>query len=526
MKKESIIWLCLSIIIVSSVLMLMFREAFWHPGDFLFSPSGDGLRSYMSMAWQLNYGTGSWHEMFHYPTGNHLLYVDIDPFLLGILNILQSFGIGFEPDSVVGILNGIMIMGFIPSAIFLFLIGKELFFPSWYAALIAVCLTFMAPQVDRLTGHFAMAQLWILPAMIFALFKWQHSGFKSVWLIFYFVVSIMAAWMHPYFGLISGALLMIWSLRLLLQDQSFGQQPTIKKWVPFVVALIPTLSLSVWKATTFQGPDDFVSAPFGLTHYSAGFESVFLPSYGPIRLALDYFPIRHYTSEGYAYVGLTGLFVLLFLIGSWIRQKWFHHQPLALSLPLPLSSILWTGTILLIPAFAIPFKWVPILQELLGPIQQFRSMGRLAWVFFYGFTFLSAWIILNKWFEPIKKRNAGLAMLLLIGVTSIWLLEGYFLMKDKAEFILSQNKKNLYPEWSIKWNDILDEAGYPSSSFQAIVALPFFHTGSEKFFQPSWLSERYSQMIAIQTGIPIIENFTARASLSASRKSIQLISHP
>jgi hypothetical protein len=72
----------------------------------------------------------------------------------------------------------------------------------------------------------------------------------------------------------------------------------------------------------------------------------------------------------------------------------------------------------------------------------------------------------------------------------------------------------------------LSEAGKKPGDFQAILALPMFHVGSEKF----WLSTNSSLWQGLrasyETGLPMIDGYMGRIGLSKAMRIIQLISNP
>ena len=495
------------------VLRFAFREAWLDPGTFLFSDSGDGLRGYLALSWQLSHGDGAWHELFQYPWGNHLLYVDLNPLLLGVMKLA---GVAGSPEEVVLWTNRMMIWGFFPAAWLLYGTGIRLGWPPWYAALMALVITVLSPQIDRLTGHFALAQVWVLPGMLFSLLIWRQTK-KNAWLIGGGVLGLASAWMHPYLGLIWAGLLLAWygadAAKSALSDWKRGL-------IVLGLAILPLASVSVWEKMTFQGRDDFVTFPWGMSEFHAGPESIFLPHHGVLREQLDQLvPVRHYTSEGYAYVGLTGTLVFVWFLVLWVKKG----IP-SLAFPSQLRSLLLAATLLLIPAFAIPVNWFPDLAEWLGPFRQFRSPGRLAWVFFYAWMLASGWLI---WKQIISRAALPYPLRwgLVVLAVGLWGWEANVLSEEKSRIILSHNKA-IYPEWQTNWQELLASSGHDAADFQAILPLPFYHNGSEKVFRASWTSLRASMMAATRLGIPIIGNFAARAPLETSISTMQVVSHP
>ena len=55
------------------------------------------------------------------------------------------------------ILHLSILLSYIVCAVFLYLIFSRLAFPPWYGLIIAVALTFMSPQTERIFGHLGLA---------------------------------------------------------------------------------------------------------------------------------------------------------------------------------------------------------------------------------------------------------------------------------------------------------------------------------------------------------------------------------
>ncbi len=470
--------------------------------------------------------------MFHHPLGTHLMYVDGNPLLYGFLQIAAEFGVIWELETVVTVINAASLWSAIPAVWLLFLIGKKFSFPNWYAGTVALLAVLLSPQLHRLTGHYSLSHLWVIPLLWWCLLQWQSKSYSFRLLLPYLASAILVSFLHPYFGLISAAFLGAFSIAAWLKDPSFRIQPILHRLIPFFATPIPGISLKVWELFTNHGNQDVVKYPFGLTFYHAGFESIFLPNQGPVRAWWDsLLPIKHYDFEGYAYVGTTGLLILILLLTKSLHRisiKDYTLKPPKPDLPIALSVSIMAGVIALIPAIGIPFSWFPSLEILLGPLRQFRSPGRLAWVFYFTYFLFAAWYLFwlaGKLRQSQSQLASSLASLLLFAGIFLWGAEGRIMLNEQRNIIAGQGI-DLYPEWQIEWESILSSFHMPPSEFQAILAVPFFHHGSEKIFLADWFSERYAQIISVKTGLPLVQNLAARASLSQTRKVIQLASHP
>ena len=502
-----------------------FGDLLFHPGEYLFSVGGDGVKAYTTLTWQLLYGEGVWHEMYMYPHGTHLMNVDANPLLYLITRFLSAIGFTWTPVKVVGLINTLMILGLLPAIWLLISIGRRLGLKPILSVLTAVSCVALSPQIFRFGGHFSLAWYWMIPLWWWLLLEWKDRNWSLSFLGWYLGCSVMLAFVHPYLGLMSGAFLICFQAsRWFLESKTL---PNLHgKWIPFLVAFLPAIILMSWRAMTGPGVDA-VTYPFGFRFYRAGLESVFVANEGPVREFIDgVLKIRHYTMEGYAYVGLTGAFLTVALLVLWImkirskERKSLFPSPPHTSLRLSVLS----AAILLFFAMVIPVNWIGFLEDYLGPVRQFRAPGRLALIVYYLLMMSLGWVLMS-FFDQLNKTQVVLSWFVLIAGIGTWAVEGWVHTTTRTNQILGQAIKDL-PEWTTDWNKELTAIGIDHSQYQALVALPFFSHGSEKIYRGNWYSERYGHLMAASTGLPLVNNYAARASLSQTVEALQLVSHP
>ncbi|MEZ4774381.1 MAG: hypothetical protein R3D00_14445 [Bacteroidia bacterium] len=503
-----------------------FGDAFFHPNQYIFSGAGDGLRAYYATSYELLYGHFGTFRGVMYPHGVPQVYMDMNPLVTGIMKVFQSF-INIEPYTV-GFINTLMILAFFPAAFFNFRLFQKSLIPAAPAIIFALIITFMAPQIRRLTGHFPLAYSFFVPMIWLVLLRVGENRQTGKWLLVYAGLTSLFSFTHPYYFLLGGAFMVSYLLVHFLQNK-----PLRRKNVQFYLAgvgtaLLPGIILKIWEMVTTPQDAQFVSYPYGFLNYMAGFESVFLPSQPPLfdmwRLLI---PVRRLDSEGYAYVGFVGLLVLLSVTGRifilWRKKK--RNRILRPVLPDTLRISLWAGALLLIPAFAYPFQLFPDLLDLVPFIRQFRSMGRLAWVFYHVFMVFSAFYIYAFYRAlRIQHKTVLATMLLFLSVFS-WVAEAVILAKNERKIILA-NHISHFPERQADFSHILSEAGKNAADFQAIIALPFFHIGSEKLQISDWMANRLAFAVSRHTGLPMVNFTAARTPLSYSLEAVNLVSHP
>tara|TARA_B110000046_G_scaffold108222_1_gene115591 strand:+ start:44962 stop:45285 length:324 start_codon:yes stop_codon:yes gene_type:complete len=103
------------------VFMLCFYgKAVLSSNNYLFSGNGDGIKNYFTHAYQIkNNESLTNFEGFNYPYGENFLYTDGHLLLISILKPLHSIFPGI-PIYSIGILNSLMLISFLISALVLF----------------------------------------------------------------------------------------------------------------------------------------------------------------------------------------------------------------------------------------------------------------------------------------------------------------------------------------------------------------------------------------------------------------------
>lgn len=505
--------------------MLWFGPAFFNPNEYLFSGAGDGLRAYYATEYFLTWGDGVYQKNLLYPHGIHQLYVDMNPLLSNLMKSIQSFA-DIQPYTK-GIMNTLMMLAFFPTAIFTYLLLRKTHIPVKTAIVFALLITFMSPQIRRVTGHYPLSYSFFIPVIWLILLKIQENLHTLKWMVIFSLITIIFTFMHPYYFLIAGAFLVSFLFVHLLQNWSEKKQYLSLYLQGIFFALLPGILIKIWEVATTRGPADYVAQPYGFLNYMAGFESVFLPSLEPFSSVWNYIlPVRKLDMEGYAYVGLPGLVLLFFLVGRiiYLWRKKYSSRILKPVLPFPLQTTAWAAALLLIPAFAYPFQLFPSLLDYI-PVAQFRSMGRLAWVFYFVFMVLCSWYVYAGYRALTIRGKSWAGRMVILIVCFSWGLAAWSLAKAERKSILN-NHESVFPERHTDFSDLLETEGFTSEDFQAIIALPFFHIGSEKLQANHWFSNRYAFAVSQNTGLSMVNFSAARAPLSAALQAVNLVSHP
>lgn len=534
------LWIAVLVMLTFFSLHSWFGPVLYQPDKYLFATSGDGLNIIFSASYFVKYvPEGMTHTGFSYPYGNHLFYDDVNPLFSLILRGISLHIVDISAHTP-AIIQLSILLAFFPCAIFLYLILRRSLLPPEYAVLISWLITFLSPQVERLTGHLTLSYVCYVPMVWYLVLRLFEKGSMSWKRIAFFLVVFLFSMIHPYYGLIGGGFLYAYTLLHFLQF-GWGKKERIKFYgMNLLLGVLPILCLKGVEWITFSGANDFVYYPYGFLLFTSSFSQIFFPAHEPMFSFWDSLvqikpPEWELWAmwEGVAYVGFTGLAGLVGItfrmIGKGVRKQGRHiFIPV---LPESLRTSTWAVTLLLIWAMGFPFKWFPDILDSLAFIRQFRSQGRLAWPFYYVFCCLVAFYLYGgyrKWRlalpHKVGKHIPGMA--LIVFASGLWFVESGLPLEEKSTHIRSNSIPHVIPEWQTDFKQVLAEQGHQVSDFQAILALPFYHFGTEKFSITSYHSTRLSMALSWQTGLPMINTLVARAPLSPAKKIIQLLSDP
>ncbi len=503
--------------------MLLFGPAFFHPGEYLFSSIGDGLKAYYNLAWYLQHGAGTINHSFQYPLGNHMGFTDQNAILTWVLRLL---GPGISVKTCIFAINSLIIWSLPVATWVLYRLFIRMGLPLMWAWAFSLPLVFMSPQMVRIAGHYSLAIFCFFPIVWWWTLDWFEGKKRHLRSVLLALIWTIAGFFHPYLLLMGIGFFGCYGVAWFIQGNKISEALS---WLSAAVALLtPLLILQLWVKTTWSGPEDYVLAPFGQTYYSTGFEGIFLPSISPFSEVWNFFiDIRKFDLEGWLYVGFPGLLILGFLlyrIFFLLRNK-RGNRILKPVWPKVLRTSIWAGVIMGFVAAALPLKWFPILMEYLGPFRQFRALGRLGLPFY--FVFVSVTLhLLYAGYRMLRQRGfKKLGIALAVGAWISWSLYALAFAKMERNYFLPNQVEKLQ-DWSLPYADNLRAAGIETTDYQAILALPFFHHGSEKIVLMENQVERAAMALALQTGLPLCDNLSARVPITTLEHSLEWTAHP
>jgi len=496
--------LALSIFLSCIGLLYWYGPNINHPG-IRFNESGDGLKNYYTVEYHVLYDSTAWHfQGMNYPYGDNVVFTDDQPIIANFLRFLQQHQIIDLKGRVITLMNLFMLSGIAVCAFFLCLVFFEFSVPWWYAAICAAAISFLSPQLPRFNGHYALAYSFYIPLIWFLWIRYFKR--PALWVSFSIaIIIILASFVHLYYLPIA---LLFGGLAWIFYYFRYRPNPSSLVLNAFIQLILPLLIVKLWLGLT-DHITDRPSHPYGFTDYRAFYEGVFLPVGMQIGnfISLHIKQIRPLKFENYSYVGLAAdlfMFVVLFrFFKQMFTWKWKNVLPTNNRL---LNLFFVAGFIVLLISLGIPFLIHPQWLDYMGPLQQFRSFGRFAWVFFYVLNVCAFVWYFNLW---QAKRTKPLAILyILIPLFLIVYDDFQFPRLPVPDIQAVANKKTILPKIN-------------PASFQAILPLPYFFYGGEGVgFDDSCDNVEAAEELSLKTGLPLIASNMSRTSTSEALKNV------
>ncbi len=511
LKKQGYWWA----LALGCVIILAFYGRFvFSPNSYMFSTGGDGPKNYFTFAWHVNYDSSYTHfSGMNYPFGEHIVFTDNQPLLSNIARFIHLNVMPIGQYSI-GIVNLLLFAGMLLAITTLYKLLFALTHNPRIAVAGAIALAMLSPQINRFNGHFALAYCFVIPLYLWWLYlffhqpNWRTSRAMGI-------MMLLLLFTHVYYLIIVGALVLSMWLVCLIRE---SPRINILTAIPhiFVQLLLPFVVYFVWLKVT-DNVADRPTQPYGIVEYAAYWEGLLLPLnfdyFEPLKAALG---VRKVSFESIAYAGLPALpFILWGIISGVISVFKRKKRVLAPQKPVEIPynqrfmvCLLWAIGIVFVYAALFPYLFnIPAVSKYLGLLKQFRSLGRLLWVVFYGLNIFIIWYVYQKTKHKIKLLWAPWALL------SVFFIEGIMLNLYNIKQI---NNPFEVQQWTPKKVN--------PNNYKAIIPLPFFHEGSENIgatpADDGIVAK--SLLLSMQTGIPLTAVKMSRTSLSETLQQLEM----
>lgn len=488
------------VIAFAAITLLLYAPSFSVWSEHVPGQGEDGAKNFYTLLYHIEHDSSPiWFEGMNYPHGEHVLYTDNQPL---VANALKALSVFFPVGRMLHwLLPALILLSYLLGGWCLWRIMLRAHAPNWFAAFAATGIMLLSPQLIRLGGHYSLAYAAVIPVLLFLLMGALESSSLKKWL---WVVGwiFLSAFLHPYFLIMQSLFVLC-----LLAFKTIADGRWKAWWRPLVVGLGPILlfQLVMWLTDPVT---DRPTTPYGFMHYRATWASVFLPLEYDYYKALDIGGAL--SSEGSYYIGLFAILGTIFMVIKRLRSSAengassFSQWVLLASIPVLLLSL----------AFPFTIWKLDRLVEYLGPLKQFRGIGRFSFVFFYAINLfvamhLGRWITQQK--RPLSYAVGGIALALL-------LLEGVGLREQVVARTHSGTQV---------FHSAMTPRSHPlfnPNDFQAILPLPYFHIGSENLRTPDIGSFReHAFALSYETGMSLLSVQMSRTSLGQTLQSFQLV---
>lgn len=511
------------LVFASIFIFFFYGKVLVNPNGYFFNNSGDGIKNYFTYAHHIkNDSSALEFEGMNYPYGEHYLYTDCHPVLANALQVLSK-PFPQLTDYSIGILNFLMILSIFLTFFVSYFLLLEFGIGRWISLVFAIGMTLLAPQIFRLGGHYALSYSVAIPLSWLLTMRLLKPNKHLKYFILLLINNLFWVFIHAYLGVI----LLFFQFAILLLFSLSGNKMRTNFRKGFI-ALIPVLAPLLFYyffsmlTDTHAGRTD---NPSGFFLYNAEFDDLFIPHHPPLRPLLNELTNNaiNLKWEAWAYVGFAGVVIFITLLISLIvglfkrtakeiSKIYFNNKLLNISL--------LAAFVVLLFAFAFPFKQFPGLLDLLPFIKQFRATGRFDWPFYFAFMVFTA-SLLQTFIQRSPNKKWLLVLPALVLVLNV--VEGLPYHQGVSAKITKFKNTFLYTQLCDALRNSIEDIN--PENYQAIITLPFYYYGSESFSRPrNDEAMRASMTFSYHTGLPNICANLTRTSIPESKKIVQLVS--
>lgn len=514
----------LALILASSWLWLLYGDVLRDPGATLFNDNQDGLKNYFGFAWHARYGNSVWQfEGMNHPYGEHIGYPDAQPLFANawraVLDVVPE-----QYVNTVALINLLMLFALPISALFFYLVLLELRVPWWYAAICAVPIAFISPQIERMYwGHFALAYGYWIPGAWWLLLKSMRNGRQWAWSAALGVWIFCGLWVHVYLGFICAAFVMLATVF----DRLIFRPPSQATYWPGLCALIGLAMFGVMLFIT-DGHADRTQHPTGFFLYRTTWAGLLTPGD-----EWEDTPFRALFGDGYGwppegrtYPGMAALFWAVAL-GVLLIARTFTRKVIPTlngMMPSSMRGSLLAAVVLLLFAFGLPF--VPGITDgwlwHMPVLRQFRAPSRFAWVIIPMLGTMACFWAWRLWAVRRSMVWKVATSVVLLGVPALFASEGYGNNRHVASTI--QGHGNIFNMATLGRTEVDLVATVGKQHANALLLLPYFHDGAEEIMIPyDRGTARLAQLLAYHTGLPLLNSIATRTSISEAEQQIRAL---
>ncbi len=525
----------LSIFLVHVLLLLVaFLKFRIHPMEVLLSSKGDGIKNIFTLiSYCSDKSTNGGMFLFHnmlYPFGDYVFYTDNTPFFSVPL---RWFCLHVHDVSAysVQIFYCFILSNFAAAGLLTYYIFSRLLQQNTFAYIMAITLPWINMQVPRIWhGHYnlSLTSVILIGIVLIVLWDKHKNSVKKQMLVggLMCIFSVIAFFIHGYFL----AIVTLFIASMLFFYGLFNIKTTAGKFSIAMSAIYPVVTGSIAIALLFSIDHYYKLRPVTANGYDWMEEKIrFSYLFGHYDFEDIFFPISTgldtFEPEKAGYLGniaVFGSFIILacLAVSKKFREYFLQLQKTFFSDPLK-SGIILGGLVLLSVSMGETYITSKDLTEgykitnILNPflylhvftkaVEQFRSLERFIWPFFFAFYVWVMYAIVNFYKDAGKKlKIAILAATIFIGAAEIkdFVDESQAVTGEKNIFS-AQNLKEVQPQH-------LDFKKY-----QAILPLPYYLVGVEDTGYLYCLDDyapwtNFNYCLSLNSGLPLMASVMSR----------------
>ncbi len=489
-----------------TILSLWYFQGLWVAPNGFLGVNGDGYKNYATVEYHVKNDAQYHHfEGMNYPYGDHLAFADAQPILANGMKFFCRHIYDISSHSR-AILHTFLLLSFWLCYLFIYLIFRQLGQKKDYASLAAMAITWLSPQLIRWEEHYALGYVFVIPMLLYMLLRysenkaWKFSLFISIFTIF-------VAQIHLYYL----AIVILFLSFFHFFDFFKNTTQKVSLLAHFCLqAILPACFVVFYWLKIDNTITDRPAVPGGFLTYRALWQGLFDAPNSLIFNILQWKPPYIFAPmENIVYLGIAVL-LTPFLFFRKIVDKINAIRERKIDQPSnhPWTLFLWASLPLFLLSLGIPFVWSDWEKylSLTGGLQQFRGVGRFAWVFFYVIN-IGTYVAVGNYFFDKKNIQKRYIPYILVGIAC---LDAAYLHRNpivvlppdffKKDIQIFDNHKNI--DWK---------------KYQAILPLPYFHIGSEQFdISTEGFTLPYSFYFSIEKNLPSIASQGSRTSFEQS----------
>ena len=507
-------WILLNLVLCFLIGYSINGVYFINPNSHMHSIGGDALTIYYDVAYHVCYGDGDMLTGMNYPDGELIFLTDGQGTLAIILNWINKYLFTIS-DYTVGIINWLNAISILLCSFFVQLVFREFKASHLNAAIFSPLITIMSPQIFRVSGHFGLAYLFIIPFFfLWVIRRSKNPGFHYTDILV-FLLLLGLTFNNPYTGFISCSIL-IFSGAFIWVKNRFDWTKLYISAVGVLGLLLPFIYFKI-----FDPVDDRIKIQWGFFEYKASILGYISPN-GTLTsdiVKLLGFNVKEIQFEALMYIGIVSL-ILLFLLVSlfFFKSNNFRYSVPSEFLPLLVASVILflyaSGTLFL------PFDQ-DTMEDKLNVLLMFKAAGRLGWPMYFSLTMLSVLFLDHL----IIKVPLWLKVICTILPCLVWNWEVNTYIKPKFRDHVYENFFD--KGHSEKVLSLLKDNNINKDSFQAILTLPKMMSWNDNIIcDVNWSAQFHSMKISLATGLPMVNAMLSRMSVGQVSERIELLANP